>query len=424
MIDPGRGPVVGLDPTESVLLRAAACPNIPARPGKGAPMDFLLTDEQKQIRDLARTIADERVRPVRARYDEESVFPWDIVEELARTDLFRVFVPAAYDGLAENGGIVNMCLVTEEISRACAGIALAYAGTALGALPIVLFGSEEQKRRYLPAVASGKRLAAFGLTEPQAGSDAASIRTTAVADGDGYVLNGTKVFITNAGEAEIYTIVALTAPDRGPRGATAFIVEKGAPGFTFGRAERKLGIHASATRELVFENCRVPKENVLGREGLGFFVALRTFDQSRPGVAAQAVGIAQGALDEALRYVHTRKQFGKAILSFQGVQWMLADMAIQIEAARSLVYNVAWRVDRGETDVAHLSAMAKVFASDVAMKVTTDAVQVFGGYGYMQDYPVEKMMRDAKITQIYEGTNQIQRNVIAGHLVKQAAKLG
>jgi butyryl-CoA dehydrogenase len=389
-------------------------------------MDFLLNEQQSAMQELARRIAQEKVKPVRAKYDEEGIFPWDIVRELAQADLFRVFIPAEYDGLVESGhGIVDMCVVTEEISRACAGIALAYAGTALGTLPIVVFGNDEQKRRFLPDIASGKRLAAFGLTEPQAGSDASSIRTTATRDGDHFVLNGAKVFITNAGDAEIYSIVALTNPDRGVRGATAFIIEKGTPGFSFGRTEHKLGIHASSTRELIFENCRVPAENQLGREGMGFFTAMKTFDLSRPGVAAQAVGIAEGALDEALAYVQTRRQFGKSILQFQGLQWMLADMSIQIEAARSLVYHVAHRIDRGEAqEIAHLSAAAKVFASDVAMKVTTDAVQVFGGYGYMKDYPVEKMMRDAKITQIYEGTNQIQRNVVAAHLVKLASRGG
>ncbi len=388
-------------------------------------MDYLLTEEQRSIRDLARRIAEEKVRPVRAKYDEESTFPWDIVAELAKADLFRVFIPVEYEGLVEQGhGVTNMCLVTEELSKACGGIVLAYAGTALGAFPLMLFGTEEQKRRHLPALAAGKKLAAFGLTEPMAGSDAGSIRTTARRDGDHYVLDGTKVFITNGGEADLYTVVALTQPEKGARGASAFIVEKGTPGFSFGKKERKMGIHASVTSELVFDGARVPAGNLLGREGMGFLVAMKTFDLSRPGVAAQALGIAEGALDESLRYVNRRQQFGKTILSFQGIQWMLADMATQIEAARALIYSIAGRIDRGETkDVGHLSAMAKVFASDVAMKVTTDAVQIFGGYGYMSDYPVEKMMRDAKITQIYEGTNQIQRNVIGTHLVKEAARL-
>jgi butyryl-CoA dehydrogenase len=388
-------------------------------------MQHLLTEDQRSIRDLARTIAEEKVKPVRARYDEENIFPHDIVAELAKVDLFRVFVPVAYDGLLEEGyGITNMCLVTEEISKACAGIALAFAGTALGAFPILLFGSEEQKKQYLPVLASGKKLAAFGLTEPMAGSDAGALRTTARRDGDEYVLNGTKVFITNGGEADIYTTVALTSPEKGARGATCFLVEKGTPGFSFGKKEKKMGIHASVTSELIFEDARVPARNVLGREGLGFIVAMKTFDISRPGVAAQALGIAEGALEETLKYAHQRRQFGQSVVNFQGIQWMLADMAIQIEAARSLIYGLANRIDSGDTkDIAHLSAMCKVFASDTAMKVTTDAVQIFGGYGYMADYPVEKMMRDAKITQIYEGTNQIQRNVIGSHLAKEAARL-
>ena len=384
-----------------------------------------LTEEQREIQQLARTIAEDKARPVRQKYDEDSVFPWDVVRELAKVDMFRVFIPAEYDGLVEDGmGITNMCLVTEELSRVCGGIALSFAGTGLGTFPILLFGNEEQKRKYLPAVAAGDRLAAFGLTETQAGSDAAGIRMTARRDGDEYVLNGTKIFITNGGEAEIYTVVALTAPDRGPRGASAFIVEKDTPGFTFGKKESKMGIHASVTRELVFEDCRVPAENLLGKEGQGFLVAMKTFDISRPGVASQAVGIAEGAMQEALKYVHTRKQFGKSIMAFQGIQWMFADMATQIEAARSLTYRVAGMIDGGITkDIGHLSAMAKVFASDTAMKVATDAVQIFGGYGYMTEYPVEKMMRDAKITQIYEGTNQIQRNVIGARMMKESSRL-
>jgi len=388
-------------------------------------MDHHLTEEQRTIRDLARTIAEDKVRPVRAKYDEENVFPWDIVEELAKVDLFRVFIPAEYDGLVESGyGLTNMCLVTEELSRVCAGIALAFAGTALGTFPILIHGSEEQKRRYLPQIASGKKLAAFGLTEPMAGSDASAQRTTARREGDDYVLNGTKVFITNGGEADIYTTVALTSPEKGARGASCFIIEKGTPGFSFGKKETKMGIHASVTRELIFDGARVPKENLLGKEGMGFITAIKTFDISRPGVGAQALGIAEGALDETLKYAHTRHQFGQSIMNFQGLQWMLADMAMQIQSAKALIYSLAAKIDSGDTkDIGHLSAMCKVLASDVAMKVTTDAVQIFGGYGYMTDYPVEKMMRDAKITQIYEGTNQIQRNVIGSWLVKEAARL-
>ncbi len=271
---------------------------------------------------------------------------------------------------------------------------------------------------------AGKRLAAFGLTEPMAGSDASAQRTTARRDGDAYVLNGNKVFITNGGEAEIYTTVALTDPKKGARGASCFIIEKGTPGFSFGKREHKMGIRASVTSELVFEDARVPKENLIGREGQGFLVAMKTFDISRPGVGAQALGIAEGALEETLKYAHGRHQFGQSILNFQGLQWMLADMAMETQAAKALIYSIAARIDSGDTkDIGHLSAMCKVMASDVAMKVTTNAVQIFGGYGYMAEYPVEKMMRDAKITQIYEGTNQIQRNVIGSWLMKEAGRL-
>ena len=388
-------------------------------------MHHHFTEEQLMIKELAHKIAVEKIKPVRAEYDREGKFPWDIVEELARADLFRVFIPAEYDGMVEEGmGITNMCIVTEELSKVCGGIALAFAGTGLGTFPILMFGNEEQKKKYLPQIASGEKLAAFALTEPNAGSDAGAIQTTARKEGDYYVLNGTKIFITNGGEADIYTVVALTNPEKGARGASMFIVEKGTPGFEFGKKEDKMGIRASATRELIFNECKVPKENLLGREGAGFLMTMKVFDISRPGVAAQALGIAEGAFEEALKYVHQRHQFGKSIIANQGVQWMLADMATSIETARALIYQVADMIDRGETkDIGYYSAMAKMYASDVAMRVTTDAVQLFGGYGYMREYPVEKMMRDAKITQIYEGTNQIQRNIIGTHLVKLAAKL-
>lgn len=383
------------------------------------------TEEQLMIKELAHRIAIEKIKPVREKYDREGIFPWDIVEEFSRSDLFRVFIPAEYDGMVEDGfGITNMCIVTEELSKVCGGIALAFAGTGLGTFPILLFGNEDQKKKYLPQIASGKKLAAFGLTEPNAGSDAGAIQTTARKEGDYYVLNGNKVFITNGGEADIYTIVALTNPSKGARGASMLIVEKGTPGFEFGKREDKMGIRGSATAELIFNDCKVPAENLLGKEGAGFLMTMKTFDISRPGVAAQALGIAEGALEEALKYAHQRHQFGKSIISNQGIQWMLADMATEIEAAKALIYDVAGMIDRGETkNIGHLSAMAKMLASDVAMKVTTDAVQIFGGYGYMREYPVEKMMRDAKITQIYEGTNQIQRNIIGTYLAKLAGKL-
>ncbi len=382
-------------------------------------MDYELTEEQLTIKELCRQIAEEKIKPVRAKYDETQDFPWEIVEVFARSDLFGLFIPQEYGGLG--GGILEMVIATEELSRVCGGIALAFAATALATFPILLFGSEEQKRKYLPDIAKGKKLAAFALTEPGAGSDAGAVRTTAKREGDGWLLNGTKQWITNGGEAEIYTVIAATDLSRGARGLSAFIVEKGTEGFSFGKKEDKMGIRGSATRELSFQDCLIPRENLLGKEGQGFLIAMRTFDQSRPGVAAQAVGIAQGAMEEAIVYAQEREQFGKPIASFQGIQFMLADMATQIEAARALTYAVARLIDRGAKKVARASAMAKLFASDVAMKVTTDAVQILGGYGYMKDYPVEKMMRDAKITQIYEGTNQIQRTIIASNLIREMA---
>ena len=382
-------------------------------------MDYDLTEEQVTIKELCRQIAEERIKPVRARYDQTEDFPWETVEVLAQSDIFGLFIPREYGGLG--GGILEMVIATEELSRACGGIALSFAATALATFPILLFGTEEQKKRYLPDLAAGKRLAAFALTESEAGSDAGAVKTTAMREGGGYILKGTKQWITNGGEAEIYTVIAATDKSRGSRGLSAFILEKGSEGFSFGKKESKLGIRGSATRELIFQDCFIPGENLLGKEGQGFLIAMRTFDQSRPGVAAQAIGIAQGALEEAVAYAQKREQFGKPIASFQGIQFMLADMATQIEAARALTYAVARMIDKGVRRIAKASAMAKLFASDVAMRVTTDAVQILGGYGYMKDYPVEKMMRDAKITQIYEGTNQIQRAIIASNLIKEMA---
>jgi butyryl-CoA dehydrogenase len=383
-------------------------------------MDYQLTEEQIMIRDLARKVAEEKLKPVRAEYDENEEFPWPIMKVLADSDLLGIYIPEEYGGTG--GGVMDLCVATEELSRVCGGISLGFAATALGIFPLLLYGNEEQKKKYLPDIASGKKLGAFALTEPEAGSDASAIQTTAQKDGDSYVLNGTKQWITNAGEAEVYTVIAMTDKKKGARGATALLLEKGMKGFEFGKKEKKMGIRASSTRELIFTDCRVPKENILAREGMGFIVAMKTFDHSRPGVAAQAVGIAQGAMEEALTYAQQRKQFGQPISSFQGIQFMLADMATQIEAARALVYATARLVDSGAKDIAKASAMCKLFASDVAMKVATDAVQILGGYGYMRDYPTEKYMRDAKITQIYEGTNQIQRSVIASNLIKESHK--
>ncbi len=380
-------------------------------------MDYFLNDLQKTVKQMARTIAQEKILPVRAELDEKEEFPWVVMKDLADTDLLGVFIPEEYGGLG--GGCFELCLVIEELSRVCAGVAVSYAVNSLGSYTLLEYGSQEQKQKYLPLVASGRKLAAFAVTEEAAGSDVSAIKTTAIRKDGGYVINGTKQFITNGGEADIYTIIALTDKEKGIRGASALLVEKNTPGFSFGRKEKKLGIRTSTTRELVFEDCFVPEENLIGREGTGFIMTLRLFDRGRPGIGAQAVGLAQGALEAAVEYAKERVQFGQPIISFQAIGHMLANMAIEVEAARALVYATARTVDSGAKSFTGESAMAKVFASDVAMRVTTDAVQVFGGVGYMRDYPVEKMMRDAKITQIYEGTNQILRGVIASGLRKR-----
>ncbi len=377
----------------------------------------------KYVKELigVREVEDKVRAEVEKRYklDEDEEFPWEIIKELSDSDMFRVFIPQEYEGLG--GGCLDLCLVVEELSRVCGGIAISYAADALGCLPLLLSGTEEQKLKYLPDVASGKRLAAFALTEATAGSDASGIKTMATRQEGAYVLNGTKQFITNGGDAEIYTVIAMTNPEKGSRGASAFVVEKDTPGFSFGKKEKKLGIRSSSTRELVFKDCRIPEENRIGKEGTGFLISMRTVDRSRPGVGAQAVGIAQGALEAAVEYARKRIQFGHPVTSFQAVQHMLADMATELEAARALLYAVAKTIDAGAKNFTEESAMAKVFASDVAMRLTTNAVQIFGGAGYMRDYPVEKMMRDAKITQIYEGTNQVLRNEIALELLKRKA---
>jgi len=383
-------------------------------------MDYFLNEEQTMIKDLARQIAEEKIVPIREELDEKEEFPWEIMTVLAQSDLFGLFISEEYGGLGK--GCFELSLAVEELSRACLGGAPTNAANALGTYPMILFGNEQQKKTYLPDIAAGKRLVAFGLTEANAGSDAAGIQTTAKLEGNEYVLNGTKQWITNGGEAEIYTIIALTDKSKGARGASAFIVEKGTPGFQFGKNEKKMGIRTSATRELIFDNCRIPKDNIIGKEGLGFIIAMRTLDNARAGVGAQGVGVAQGAFEEAVKFARQRVQFGHPIISFQAIQHMLADMATEIEAARALVYAVARYADSGVKDFTKDSAMAKIFATDMAMRVTTNAVQVMGGSGYMREYPVEKMMRDAKILQIYEGTNQIQRNVIGQALIKEAAR--
>lgn len=383
-------------------------------------MEYFLSDTQKEIRGLAKKIAEEKILPVRAELDEKEEFPWEIMKVLAESDMFRVFVPEQYDGLG--GGCFDLCLVVEQLSRVCSGVAVSYAASALGSITLMQAGSEDLKKKYLPDIAAGKKLAAFALTEPSAGSDATAMKTTADKVDGGYILNGTKQFITNGGEAEIYTVIALTDKTKGPRGASAFILEKGTPGFSFGKKEKKLGIRASATRELIFRDCFVPASNLIGREGMGFIQTLRTLDWSRPGIGSQAVGVAQGALEAAVDYARQRIQFGHPLIALAAVQNMLADMAIHVEAARALVYAVARTVDSGARDITEGSAMAKVFAADVAMDVTTKAVQIFGGAGYMRDYPVEKMMRDAKITQIYEGANEMLRGTIAGELRKRRGR--
>jgi butyryl-CoA dehydrogenase len=383
-------------------------------------LDYYLTEQQKTLKDLAHRIAEERIVPVRAELDEKEHFPKEILKEIADADLFRIFVPEAYDGLG--GGCLDLCLVVEELSRVDAACAVSYAASALGAYAIILFGSDEQKKKYLPDIASGKKLAAYGLTEANAGSDAGGIQTTATKTAEGYILNGTKQFITNGGEAETYTVIAMTDKSRGARGASAFIVEKDTPGFTFGKKEKKMGIRASATRELVFKNCLIPHENLISKEGMGFVVAMKVLDNSRPGIAAQGLGIAQGAMETCVDYTRQRIQFGQPLISIPVVQYKLAEMAIQVEAARALLYCVAKTIDGGAKSFTEESAMAKVFASDTAMKVTTDAVQLCGGTGYMRDYPLEKMMRDAKITQIYEGSNEVLHNAIAIELRKRKGK--
>jgi len=383
-------------------------------------LDYFLTEEQKTIKNLARRIAEERILPVRAELDEKEEFPWDIMKDLADSDMFRVFIPEEYDGLG--GGCLDLCLVIEELSRVCSGVAICYAATSLGTTALLLYGTEEQKQKYLPDVASGKKLAAFAVTEPTAGTDIGAIKTTAEKVSDGYLINGTKQFISNGGEAEIYTVIALTDKTKGARGASALLVEKDTPGFTFGKKENKLGIRASSTRELIFRDCLVPEDNLISKEGMGFIITLKVFDHSRPGIGAQAVGIAQGALEAAVDYARQRIQFGHPIIALPAIQIKLADMATQVEAARALIYAVARSMDGGAKNFTEESAMAKVFASDVAMHVTTEAIQVFGGAGYMRDYPVEKMMRDAKITQIYEGTNEVLRETIASELRKRKAR--
>ncbi len=374
-----------------------------------------LSDDEQMLIEAIREIARERVAPRAAEIDRTSQFPWDMKELLAQQDILAMPFPSEYGGIESSELAVVMAI--EELARNCATTSLILAVQQLGSLPIILAGNDEQKRKYLPPLASGEWLAAFGLTEAGSGSDAAAMQTFAVRKGDTYILNGSKRFITNGGLAQVNSIFALTDPKAGTRGISAFIVEKDFPGFSVGRIEEKMGIKGSQTAELIFTDCEVPVENLLGREGDGFKFAMMTLDRTRPGVAAQAMGIAQGALDLALSYSKQRVQFKKPIAENQGIQFMLADMATKVEAARLLVYNAAEMIDRGEPNFGKYSSMAKLYASDIAMEVNGDAVQILGGYGYMKEYPAERMMRDAKITQIYEGTNQIQLLIIARALL-------
>jgi butyryl-CoA dehydrogenase len=380
-------------------------------------LDYFLTEEQQMIVEVAQQITDEKIIPCRAELDEREEFPTEILKDVAKADLSGLYIAEEYGGYG--GGSLDMVLALEQFARGCVGVATSFAASALGAYPVILSGSEELKQKYLPPLASGEKLAAFALTEANAGSDASGIQTTAVLDGDDWVLNGTKQWITNGGEANFYSVIAMTDPAKGARGASLFVVEDTDPGFSYGHKEKKLGIRASSTRELIFKDCRIPKSRLIGRRGSGFVTVMKTLDKSRPGIAILGVGLAQGALDEAVRYAKQRVQFKKPIISFQAVQHLLADMAIETEAARALVYASAAHIDAHPKNMSKASSMCKVFATDVAMKVTTSAVQVLGGYGYMREYPVEKMMRDAKILQIYEGTNQIQRNVVGQELNKE-----
>ncbi|HYM01271.1 MAG TPA: acyl-CoA dehydrogenase family protein, partial [Blastocatellia bacterium] len=383
-------------------------------------MDELLSKQNIHYRDLTREIAEKHVKPIAAELDRTGEYPWPVIKALQEAGLMGVWIPKDYGG--DGAGVLNLCIVVEELSRACGGIGVTYAVNSLGSFPIILGGTEEQKKKYLPDIASGKKLIAYALSEKAAGSDAGSLKTQAVKDGNDYVITGDKKWTTNAGAANIFTVFATVNPDRGTRGVTGFLVERGMQGFEIGKREDLMGIRCVPVHETHLRGCRVGPEQMLGgTEGRGFKHAMMTLDSARPAVAAQALGLAQGALDLALEYTKKREQFGQSIASFQAIQFMLADMATQVEAARQLVYAAARALDAGAPNVSKIAAMSKVFASDTAMKVTTDAVQLFGGYGYCKDYPIEKFMRDAKITQIYEGTNQIQRVVIGRALIKEGA---
>jgi alkylation response protein AidB-like acyl-CoA dehydrogenase len=376
---------------------------------------FYLTDEQRMIRDLARRVARERIQPHAARYDEAETYPEESVAAIVESGLYGIWVPEEYGGT--DMGCLALSLVSEEIAWACAATATQYLDQPLGGLPILLAGTAEQRKKYLPRLATGEMLAAYSLSEAGAGSDAASLRTTAIRRGDRYVLNGSKQWCTNGDHADVVTVFATVDPARRARGVTAFLVEKGTPGFSVGKKERKMGIRASPTVALHFADCEVPAEQRLGEEGEGFKIAMRTLDVTRPATGAMAVGLAQAALDAAAGYAKERQQFGQPIAALQGIQFMLADMAMLVHSSRLMVHHAARQVDAGIVANTFEASMAKCWAADAAMKVTTDAVQVFGGYGYTREFPVERFMRDAKIMQIYEGTSQIQRVIIARELL-------
>ena len=376
---------------------------------------YYLTDEQRAVRDLAREIAREKIAPLAARVDETEAFPEESIRLLAQQGLHGIWLPEAYGGT--DMGWLALSLVTEEIAWACAATATQYVVQPLGGLPILWWGTEEQKKRYLPRLASGEILAAFSLSEPGSGSDAASLSTTAVRKGDRYILNGSKQWCSNGDHAGVLVVFATVDKSKGVKGITAFLIEPGMPGFAVGKKEKKMGIRGSPTVALHFTDCAVPVGNRLGGEGEGFKIAMRTLDFTRPPTGAMALGIAQAALDAATEYARQRKQFGQPIGAFQGIQFMLADMAMAVHASRLMIHHVAGLQDRGVEVTTWESSMAKCFAADTAMRVATDAVQIYGGYGYTREYPVERFMRDAKIMQIYEGTNQIQRIVIAQHLL-------
>ena len=381
-----------------------------------------LTEENLRWQEKAHEVAEKVVRPLAKKYDELQEYPWEIKAALAEAGLLGVWIPEEFGGAG--AGVLNLCLCVEELSRACGGVGVAYAVNALGSFPILLSGTEEQKQKYLPQIASGEKLIAFGLSEKYAGSDAASLHARATETERGWRLDGEKKWTTNGGVAEIYSVFAVTNPESQRARVSAFIVEKGDPGFSIKKVEDKMGIRAVPVVELDFEGCEIPADRLLGgKTGQGFKQAMMTLDRARPGVAAQGVGLAQGAMEYAAVYANRRKQFGQSIGNFQMIQGMLADMAARVDAARYLVYAAARNIDDGAANVSKLAAEAKLFATDTAMQVTTDAVQIFGGYGFMKDYPVEKYMRDAKITQIYEGTNQVQRMVISRWVLKEAREM-